>query len=125
MKSLAAGLSTIIQLIYVLALLEAITVTVKTIQIVSLHGGGDPKAMAGAVSQNIINLGFGTLIGLAGVFIAWRVLRNRDDRPGWFLPVSTFFAWAWMVFVPVGTVIGVLMLRWRRSKPDADLGELG
>ena len=118
MKSLTAAASTVIQLIYVLALLGAITSTIKMSQVESLYGAGDPKMMAGAISTIIMELLIGAVIGLVGVFMAWLVLRNKEDRPSWFLPVSTFFAWTWMVFIPIGTVIGVLMLRWRKPENE-------
>ncbi|MEM6817415.1 MAG: hypothetical protein AAF578_01380 [Pseudomonadota bacterium] len=120
MKSLAAAASTAIQLIYVLTLLGAITSAIKLFQVESLYGAGDPKLLAGAISMIIIDLMIGTVIGVVGVFLAWLVLRNKNDRPSWFLPVSTFFAWTWMVFIPIGTVIGVLMLRWRRPEEEAE-----
>ena len=117
LTSLTAAASTAIQLIYVPSLLGAITSVTKLFQTESLYGSGDPKMMAGAISSIIMDLLVGAVIGLVGVFFAWLVLRNKTECPSWFLPVSTFFAWTWMVFILVGTVIGVLMLRWRRPQP--------
>ncbi len=114
MKSLAAAASTILQLIYVLALFGAIKPTIELIQNYSLYYAGDPKMIAGAISSIAVFFLIGVAIGLVGVLLAWLVLRNKKNRPSWFLPVSTFFAWAWMVFVPIGTVVGVLILRWKK-----------
>jgi len=114
LKSFIAAISAALQLVYVLALLGAITLIAKYSQVMSLYGSGDPKMMAGYLSTVIIDLGLGAIVGFLGVFLAWRVLRNKQERPSWFLPVSTFFAWAWMIFFPVGTVIGLMMRRWRR-----------
>ena len=91
-------------------------------QIELLYDAGDPKLMAGAISMIFTDLLIGAVIGLAGVLMAWLVLRNRENRPSWFLPVSTFFAWMWMIFIPIGTVIGVLMLKWRRPEEEAESG---
>ena len=114
LKSLTAAASTVIQLIYLLSLLGAITSSIELIQNDSLWSSGDPKMMAGAISAILMYLIIGAVIGFVGVFLAWLVLRDKKSRPSWFLPVSTFFAWTWMVFIPIGTVIGVFMLRWRR-----------
>ena len=114
MKSFTAAASTVIQLIYLLSLLGATASTIELIQNDSLWSSGDPKMMAGAISSILMYLIIGAVIGFVGVFLAWLVLRDKKSRPSWFLPVSTFFAWTWMVFVPIGTVIGVFMLRWRR-----------
>ena len=116
LKSLTAAVSTAIQLIYVLSLLDVITSLIKLFQVESLYDFGDPKMMAGAISTIIMDLLVGAVIGFVGVFLAWLVLRNKKERPSWFLLVSTFFAWTWMIFVPIGTVIGIFMLRWRRPE---------
>ena len=116
MKSLTAAASTAIQLIYVLTLVGVITSGFNLIQDESLWSSGDPKMMAGAISLIIMDLLIGAVVGFVGVFLAWRVLRDKQGRPSWFLPISTFFACTWMVFIPIGTVIGVLMLRWRRPQ---------
>ena len=116
MKSLIAVASSVLQLIYVLALLQAITSIIKYFQVQSLYGAGDPKLMAGAISTATIDFLLGALIGLIGVFLAWWVLRDKKQRPSWFLPISTFLAWTWMVFIPIGTIVGVMMLRWRKPE---------
>jgi hypothetical protein len=104
----------VIQLIYLMSLLGATAASIELIQNDSLWSSGDPKMMAGAISSILMYLIIGAVIGFVGVFLAWLVLRDKKGRPSWFLPVSTFFAWAWMVFIPIGTVIGVFMLRWCR-----------
>jgi len=116
LKSLTAAVSTAIQLTYVWSLLGFIMSLIKLFQIESLNNSGDPKMMAGAISTIIMNLLIGAVIGFVGVLLAWLILRNKKERPSWFLPVSTFLAWTWMIFVPVGTVIGIFMLRWRRPE---------
>ena len=116
MKSFIAAASIATQSFYVLTLAGVVTAASKFFQVDSLWESGDPKLMAGVISQLIIELFVGAAIGLVGVFLAWSVLRSKVTCPPWFLPVSTLFAWAWVVFIPIGTLIGVLMLRWCR--PD-------
>ncbi len=116
LKSLTAAASTAIQLIYVLTSLSVTTSVVELVRNEALWSSGDPKMMAGAISSSNMDLIIGAVIGLVGVILAWLVLRKKNERPPWFLPISTFFAWTWIVFVPICTVIGVLMLRWCR--PD-------
>ena len=94
--------------------------TTKLLQILSLYGAGDPKVMAGGISAMIIDFAIGAAVGLVGVFIAWIVLRNKKDRPSWFLPVSTFFAWTWIIFIPIGTVVGFSMLKWRKREEKTE-----
>ena len=116
MKSLIAAASTAFQMIYVWSLLGFGASMFNMFQVGSLYDSGDPKLVSGAVSVIIMDLLIGVVAGFGGVLLAWLVLRQKSDRPSWFLPVSTFFAWAWIVFVPIGTVIGFFMLRWRRPE---------
>ncbi len=116
MKHLIAIISAVLQLIYVATLLESISTAIKLFQIESLYGPMDPRMMAGGLSEILVGLAVGVMIGLAGVVLAWRVLRDAEHRPKWFVGASAFFAWAWMVFIPIGTVVGILMLRWRRTE---------
>ena len=121
MKYLAAA-STAIQLVYLLSLLRTINSTIELIHNDSLWDSGDPKTMAGAISVVLTSQIIGAAIGSVGVFPAWLVLRDGDSRPSWFLKASTLFAWIWMAFIPIGTVIGVSMLRWCRPIPVAGSG---
>ena len=118
MKQFMAVVSTLLQFDYVLNLLAAITQWFKIWQISALYGADDPQMMASAISESFIGLLIGAAVGLIGVFLAWLVLRDKDARPLWFVRLSGFFAWAWMVFLPIGTVVGALMLRWRKSGPQ-------
>ena len=76
--------------------------------------------MAGAISSAFVDLLLGVAVGLVGAVLARVVLRDRQQCPPWFVQLSAVFAWAWILFVPIGTVIGVLMLRWRRRPGASD-----
>ena len=117
MKSLLAGISTALQLVYVLTLLNAIGFVIWGLETQLLYESGDPKMLAGALSGVLVTLLVAAIIGVLGVLIARPILRQNNDAPQWFLRVTTVLAWAWLVFIPVGTVIGLLMLRWRKAEP--------
>ena len=103
-----------------LTLLNAIGFVFWGLETQLLYESGDPKMLAGAISSVLVTLLIATVVGLLGVLIARPILRQKGDRPQWFLRVSTLLAWAWLVFIPVGTVIGLLMLRWCKAEPIGD-----
>ena len=51
--------------------------------------------------------------GLAAAIVAWLLILKGQYTAGWFLRVSRVLAWSWLPLVPVGTVVGVLVLRAR------------
>lgn len=119
MKSLAPIASTLLQSVYVYGLLELVVTILRFEHIQALYSAGDPKLMAGFISSTILELGITVLIGLVGVGLAWASIRKFDECPPWFLSITKFFGWAWIIFIPVGTVIGVWMLRWQKdSQPQ-------
>jgi len=109
------------QLVYVANLFEAGYSVFRLVRDTSFASGGDPKMLAGAISQALMLLIIGAVVGLVGVALAWYVLRNKKSRPNWFVSASWSFALAWIVFVPIGTVVGFFMLRWRKTDSESQV----
>jgi magnesium-transporting ATPase (P-type) len=108
-------LSAALQLVYVANLFKGLYSLILIVRDTSFASGGDPKMLAGAISQALMVVIIGAVIGLVGAALAWYVLRRKESRPNWFVSASRTFAFAWMVFVPIGTIVGFLMLRWRKA----------
>ena len=49
-------------------------------------------------------------VGLVGAVVAWLLILNGRCRDAWFLGVSRVLAFAWLPLIPVGTVVGALLL---------------
>jgi len=107
--------SAALQLVYVANLFKGLYSIILLVRDTSFATGGDPKMLAGAISQVLMVINIGAVIGLVGVVLAWYVLRDKESRPDWFVSVSKSFAFTWMVFIPIGTVVGFFMLRWRKT----------
>lgn len=114
MKKVAAGISAVLQLIYVVGLFRCLY-WLFFIYREDIYTIGDPKIMAGMISQALMIVILSAVIGLIGVVLAWYVLRDKQNRPAWFVSVSRSFAFAWLVFIPIGTIVGILIFRWRRN----------
>lgn len=52
-------------------------------------------------------------VGIVGAITAWLLILKGRYRASWFLSASRVFGWLWMPLIPVGTVLGVLLLRSR------------
>ena len=61
-------------------------------------------------------------VGLVGAVVGWLLILNGRCRDGWFLTASLVLACIWLPLIPVGTVIGTLIL-FARAKAIRKLEE--
>jgi hypothetical protein len=101
-------------LLYGLMVFHALSSLVDILFIDKLYESGDPRLLAGALSKVLMDLFAGLLFGLLGTGPTLFVLKNRNERPEWFVDFSKYFAWALVVFIPIGTILGVLIFRFLR-----------
>ena len=111
--SVVSIVSSIFQLVYVVRMFQAFYMIILIFRDTSLAKTGDPKILAGVISQALMLWVLGAIVGLFGAALGWYVLRDKESRPEWFVSASRSFAFAWMLFIPIGTVVGFFMLRWR------------
>ncbi len=52
-------------------------------------------------------------VGIVSAVVGWLLILNGRCRDAWFLATSRVLAWIWLPFIPVGTVIGALVLSAR------------
>ena len=61
-----------------LGLLGTVTGMIRTFQQITLHGTGDPRLLAGGISEALVTTEAGLLVAIpAMLFHAWCVRRNR------------------------------------------------
>lgn len=51
--------------------------------------------------------------GMVAAMVAWLLILKGAYRATWFLRVSRVLAWSWLPLIPVGTIVGLLVLRAR------------
>ena len=112
MKSLTLIASSVLQTVYVVGLV-VVVVSLLRADLSSQYASGDPRVLAGFISSQAVTLLLVIIAGLIGVLLMTVVVRGDRQPPRWFVDLSALFAIAWIVLVPIGTVIGALMLRWR------------
>ena len=67
------------------------------------------------VFETVASYGAWIGAGLAAALVAWLLILRGKYTASWFLRVSRVLAWSWLPLVPVGTLVGVLVLRARAA----------
>ena len=119
MRIAASIISTFLQLLYVAGLFDLFYTLIVVLGGIAAGEFSDPKLAAGEISQATMTLIFLAIFGLVGAALAWYALRDKEKCPAWFISVSKLFAFAWLVFVPVGTIVGFFMFRWRKADSES------
>lgn len=111
MRTAALVVSTALQFFYLAGLIRVVAALALGVD--DALETQDPKLLAGFLSTQAITLILGVVPGLAGVALMAGAVRGQREPPAWFVNLSVVFAISWLVLFPIGTIIGVLMLRWR------------
>ena len=122
MKHVASATSTLFQLIYVFGLFVFLYSIIFALRTDGPFFAGDAKMAAGEISQALVTFGLRATIGLIGAALAWYILRPRRPAPPWFIRTSKILAVAWLVFVPIGTLVGFFMFRWCKPLKTEETG---
>ncbi|MBH0048549.1 hypothetical protein I6F45_00465 [Pseudoalteromonas sp. SWYJZ19] len=73
--------------------------------------GGDPKLIAGHISSGIVISLIQMVPALVGYFISYMLIKNKRVNDFALLKSALkFFAYLWLLFIPIGTVLGAKLL---------------
>ena len=111
MKTLLPLLSQILQAFLLLALTSFFSGFYNAYTVFS---GGDPKLIAGHISSAIVVSLIQIIPALIGLFINTYVLNSSLNKninsSAIFLNISKFYAYLWILFIPLGTFLGIKQL---------------
>ena len=93
-----------------IASLGLITQTINTIQAIKLYGTGDPRLMAGAISQELVSQFLTLLLLLPGIIIAFFVKYKYKYTERWYRNCLRVFALCLLLLLPLGTLLGLVIL---------------
>ncbi len=65
------------------------------------------------IYETVVSYGAWVGAGMVAAIVAWLLILKGNYRSAWFLTVSRVLAWSWLPLIPVGTIVGVLVLRAR------------
>ncbi|MGO3421303.1 MAG: hypothetical protein ACTIMZ_02420 [Pseudoalteromonas distincta] len=115
MKTLLPLLSLILQAFLLLALTSFFSGFYNAY---TVFAGGDPKLIAGHISSAIVVSLIQIIPALIGLFINTYVLNSRLNKninininsSAMFINISKFYAYLWILFIPLGTFLGIKQL---------------
>jgi hypothetical protein len=58
-------------------------------------------------------------IGVLGAIASYIIYFKSDFRKSWYLKGTRILGWLWLPFIPIGTLIGIVLLGARRSAIEA------
>ena len=79
------------------------------------QAGDDTQVIVDAIVDTIASYRPITGAGIVAAFVTWLLILKGRYASSWFLVPARVFAWMWMPLIPVGTIVGVLVLSARSA----------
>ena len=76
---------------------------------------GDTELLQRYIAETVMSYRPGLGVGALGAIAAWLLILKGRYHAAWFLKTARVLAWVWMPLVPMGTVLGVLVLSARSA----------
>ncbi|MDH5630886.1 MAG: MotA/TolQ/ExbB proton channel family protein [Gammaproteobacteria bacterium] len=105
-----AIVGSIIQIFVILGFISFLFSLIELFYAINLYGTGDPKVMAGGISEALTKSLVGCFVPLTGLIISSIALFVSDYRSKPFFLYSIFVSIFWLLSFPWGTVFGLIFL---------------
>ena len=118
-----AAITLLLQMGYLYELMALVTVVPWEIRS-HLVGSdlADPRLIAGIISGQLVMVLIWAVPGIIGATLSALLIRKVRYRARWYLAATRFFAYTWLAFVPLGTILGYVLLRWSRDNEPSNPG---
>ena len=114
-KTALAGASVAAQLVGLLSI-GFMVFDLATLPESLMAQAADNTALANQyVYETVASYGAWVGAGMVAAIVAWLLILRGKYTAAWFLRVSRVLAWSWLPLIPVGTTVGVLVLRARSA----------
>ena len=114
-KTTLAGASLITQIVGLLSIGFMVFDLATLPESLMAQAADDTALVNQYVFETVASYGAWIGAGLAAALVAWLLILRGKYTASWFLRVSRVLAWSWLPLVPVGTLVGVLVLRARAA----------
>ena len=105
-----AIVGSIIQIFVILGFISFLFSLIELFYAINLYGTGDPKVMAGGISEALTKSLVVCIVALPGLIISSIALFVSDYRSKLFFLYSIFVSIFWLLSFPWGTVFGLIFL---------------
>jgi len=79
------------------------------------QGASDNALINQYIYETVASYGAWLGAGMAAAIVTWLLILKRKYTASWFLRVSRVLAWSWLPLIPVGTIVGALVLSARAA----------
>jgi hypothetical protein len=108
MKNLFLALVIAVQTYYLWALYDLFVAVVTAL---SKFGGGDATLVAGTISEGIITSVLRSTVGAIGLIASVVIVFKVGGLPIWYKQTTKYISYLWVLFIPVGTILGIVQLK--------------
>jgi hypothetical protein len=74
---------------------------------VTLHGTGDPKVMAGELSNILVTIILGLSASVPGLILLLIAIAVMNYRPNWVYWLTVFHSTLLLFMIPIGSILGI------------------
>ncbi len=93
-----------------IASLSLLTGVINVYQAIQLYGTGDPKLMAGALSQELVTQTLAVIVLIPGIIFACFAKYKYNYSQAWYRITLRIYGICLLFLLPFGTLIGVFLL---------------
>lgn len=114
-KPIVAALSLIAQAVFFIGYVFLLADLYGLTYIITPAMEEDPSLLAPYIRETIVSYQSVIGIGIVGAIVAVVIYQRKIYSADWFLAGTRVAGWLWLPFVPVGTIIGIVLLGARRE----------
>jgi hypothetical protein len=70
----------------------------------------DPSLLVPYIRETLVSYEPLIGIGVVGAIVTYAIYFNKACRARWFVKGTRVLGWLWLPFIPIGTVIGIVLL---------------
>jgi len=78
---------------------------------INMTASSDPRLMAGELSVGITLSLLQIIPAFLGLLLSYWSLKQPDNPPRLYLNICKYFSYLWLMFIPIGTIIGFKQLK--------------
>lgn len=110
-----AGISVLAQIVGLLSVAFLIFDLATLPESLIEQGAGNNELISKYFLETVASYTAWLGVGIFAALVAWMLILKDKCRDAWFLRSSRVLAWSWMPLIPIGTLVGVLVLSARAA----------
>jgi hypothetical protein len=114
-KSLIAAASLVAQVVYFVGFGWMLVDMFSLVNVVTPEMEEDSRLLVPYIRETFDSYRPALGIGIIGAVVSYMIYLKSDFRASWYLNGTRILGWLWLPFIPIGTLIGAVLLGARKS----------